>query len=266
MMPKASIFSLILVSLCGIACCTPAPWLPIVEIEDYECRREIPNPVVNWATLRQRFGDLVKQVLDERTLRLRQGDVTRIRALQMELLESAAVILLRFPSALNECPFGAVTASIFATSMAFIAKDELSNAPLQSPYNQFLSDLSRQSFLELMSRDLSVVLDLANLHVTAASEWGTFALLHIYLPKIRGVKYPSSQQLACAGASVSGYKAEHILELLRRHTPYASGRDIEGLKFLRGLDPVVSATMQLGGSGESMHISVYPESCKHKRR
>ena len=237
------------------------PWFPDVNIEDYECRREFENPVVNWADLRQRFGELVKEVVDDRTLRVRTGDVTKIRTMQMELLEFAAVILWRFPAALNECPFGAVTASIFATCLAFMDEVDLSNGPVKSPYDRFLKDLAQQSFVELVSRDLAVLLDLANLHITAASEWVTFTLLHIYLPKIRAVKYQhqSSEELKCAGVSVSGYQSERILEMLRRHIPYASGRDIEGLKFLRGLDPIVSATMRLeGDSGAVWDCNVGP--------
>lgn len=227
-----------------------APWLPRVDIEDYECRRFLPSPVVNWGDLRQRFGDVVK-ILDERTLRprtLTPDAMMKFQSAQVELLEFAAVILWRFPVALNECPFGAVTASLFATLMAFLEKNELSKGPLKSPYDRFLTDLRQQSFLELVSRDLAVLLDLAPLHVTAASEWVSFHLLHIYLPKIRAEIYQTvpPESLTCAGVSVSGYKSERILDMLRRHIPYASGRDIEGLKFLRGLDPVVSATMTLG--------------------
>ena len=227
--------------------CEVASWLPEVEIEDYECRRFVSNPVVNWAVLRQRFGDLSKLVLDERTMWRVKTDTSQVLSLQMELLEFSAIILWRFPAALNQCPFGAVTASIFATCVAFIDRQKLANGPLKPPYEQFLTDLSEQSFVELLARDLAVLLDLAPVHVTAATEWSTFMLLHMYLPQIKAKHFPPAApgfSPTCAGASVSGYTAERILDLLRRHVPYASGRDIEGLKFLRGLDGVVSATMK----------------------
>lgn len=235
-------------------CGAPA-WLPDVEIDDYECRRAISNPVVNWGVLRQRFGDLSRYVLKERTMSMKREDALLsdkvLLDVQMELLEFSAVILWRFPAALNECPFGAVTASIFATCMAFI-RQELSELDttafeslLKSPYDRFLADLRQQSLVELLSRDLAVLLDLAPLHVTAATEWSSFALLHIYLPKIQVKHYQLPQHSqTCSGASVSGYTADRIRDLLRRHVPYASGRDIEGLKFLRGLDGVVSAAMK----------------------
>ena len=224
------------------------PWFPAVEIEDYECRRAFKDqPVVNWPLLRQRLGDLVKLVLDDRSLLVKQ-DVAALQhqTLQLELLEVAAVVLWQFPHALNECPYGAVTASVFATCMAYLDRSELSASPLQAPYVTLLEHLRRESLAELLSRDLSVLLDLAPLHVTAATEWHTFALLHMYLPKIRPhhMQEVPNDRVMCVGTSVAGYTSERMLDMIRRHTPYASGRDIEGLKFLRGLDGLVSATMK----------------------
>ncbi|CAE7380282.1 clpX [Symbiodinium pilosum] len=117
---------------------------------------------------------------------------------------------------------------------------------MKAPYEKLLEHLRRESLIELLSRDLSVLLDLAPLHVTASTEWNTFALLHIYLSKIQPHKKPEvdTDRLVCRGASVAGYKSERMLDMIKRHTPYASGRDIEGLKFLRGLDGLVSATMK----------------------
>ena len=223
-------------------------WFPNVEIEDYECRRSFTRqPVVNWPLLRERLGDLVKLLLDDRSL-LAKEDVAPVQrmGLQLELLEFAAVVLWRFPHALNECPYGAVTASIFATCMAYLDAKELPATPMKAPYEKLLEHLRRESLIELLSRDLSVLLDLAPLHVTAATEWNTFALLHIYLSKIQPHKKPEvdTDRLVCRGASVAGYTSERMLDMIKRHTPYASGRDIEGLKFLRGLDGLVSATMK----------------------
>ena len=224
------------------------PWFPAVEIEDYECRRAFRGqPVVNWPLLRQRLGDLIKLVLDDRSLLIKEdGTAAQRQALQLELLEFAAVVLWRFPHALNECPFGAVTASVFATCMAYLDVSEIAAAPLKAPYDSLLAHLRRESLVELLSRDLAVLLDLAPLHVTAATEWNTFALLHIYLSKIQPHKTGEihNDRLACAGVSVAGYTSERMLGMIKRHTPFASGRDIEGLKFLRGLDGLVSATMK----------------------
>lgn len=215
-------------------------WLPADDIEDFECRRSIEAPVVNWGHVRQRFSDLAKHVLEERTMRVDRPALDAHAALQLELLEHAAVILWQFPAALNQCPLGAVTASIFATCMAFT---EGTRSLLRPPYDRFLGDLRQQSLVELLSRDLAVLLDLAALHVTAAAEWATFPLLHIYLPEIDEHLRPETD-VSCEGASVAGYTAGRMLDMLRCHIPYASGRDIEGLKFLRGLDGLVSATMK----------------------
>ncbi|CAJ1393785.1 unnamed protein product [Effrenium voratum] len=256
---RAVVLGVWLASCCQARAQHVPSWLPDVEIEDYECRRELQQPLLNWAHLRQRFALLAKEALDERTLRMRQD--AQLDAVQLELLEFAAVILWRFPQALNECPFGAITASIFATCMAFLEGHDRAKSPLKPPYERFLADLSQTPMVELLSRDLAVLLDLAPLHVTAATEWGTFALLHIYLPKIRAHKYQvdtSPERLRCAGAAVAGYTAERMLDMLRRHTPYASGRDIEGLKFLRGLDGLVSATMKDPREFSSVYVPACP--------
>ena len=214
-------------------------WLPADDIEDFECRRSIEAPVVNWGHLRQRFSDLAKHVLEERTMRVDRPALHAQAALQLELLEHVPVILFQFPRALNQCPLGAVTASIFATCMAFTETAGLSP---RAPYDRFLEDLRQQSLVELLSRDLAVLLDLAALHVTAAAEWATFPLLHIYMPELAGLR--PETDVRCEGAAVAGYTAQRMLDMLQRHIPYASGRDIEGLKFLRGLDGLVSATMK----------------------
>ncbi|CAE7448072.1 clpX [Symbiodinium sp. CCMP2592] len=224
-------------------------WFPAVEIEDYECRRDFKGqPIVNWPFLRQRLGDLVKSTLDDRSLLIREDAAAAAKreALQLEILEIAAVVLWRFPHALNECPFGAVTASIFATCMAYLDTSRLSASPLQAAYTKLLEHLKRDTLIELLSRDLSVLLDLAPLHVTAATEWNPFALLHIYLSEIKPHQMEEIpiDRLVCKGVSVAGYTSERMLDMIKRHTPYASGRDIEGLKFLRGLDGLVSATMK----------------------
>ncbi|CAE7530724.1 clpX [Symbiodinium necroappetens] len=130
--------------------------------------------------------------------------------------------------------------------MAYLDSSRLAASPLQAAYTKLLEHLKRDTLIELLSRDLSVLLDLAPLHVTAATEWNTFALLHIYLSEIKPHQMEEipPDNLVCKGVSVAGYTSERMLDMIKRHTPYASGRDIEGLKFLRGLDGLVSATMK----------------------
>ncbi|CAE8596552.1 unnamed protein product, partial [Polarella glacialis] len=81
-------------------------WLPRVELEDYECRRPFGQAtVVDWGALREHFGELVQGSLDERSMEPLADSEWR-RGVQLELVKLSALVLLRFPQALAECPLG----------------------------------------------------------------------------------------------------------------------------------------------------------------
>ncbi|CAK0831766.1 unnamed protein product [Prorocentrum cordatum] len=227
----------------------PPSWLPRVELEDFECRRALPSATADWPALRSRVQALVSDGLEADSLVPTVEDeaaTSRRKALQVELLDRASRPLLRFEAAIAECPFGAVTASLLVACLAHMPRAEVSEEALPWAYETMLSDFARQPFDDLVARDLRLLLSLAPMHVVVAAEWGIFSLLNLYVGRLRK-RTPDPDhpvQHACAGTSVSGHSSEKVMEVLRRHTRFASGKSIEGLKFLRGLDPIVSSVMR----------------------
>jgi len=228
----------------------PPAWLPRVGLEDLECRRPHALPVVDWNDLRAQFRALAQNTLDPGSLKPvfeDSGGTVGRKAMQVRILSKASLVLLRFPEALEQCPLGAITASFFLACLAHLPRTDVSDEPLPRSLEMVLADLGRRSFNELVTRDLNVILEVGELHVTAAAEWNVFAVLNIYVGKLQspqGVVGDSSTAQSCGNSSVAGYNSGEILQLLQRHVPLASGRNIEGLKFLRGLDPIVTTIMK----------------------
>jgi hypothetical protein len=139
------------------------------------------------------------------------------RGEQLELLSYAARVLQRFPQDLSEYPMGAITASLFANCMAHLPPKEVSDfdVVLPEPFKLFLTNLARNHFVHQVAKDIRVVLDLANVHATAATGWGIFALLHLYLPKVKLEASPAND---CAGINVAGYSSHKIRRLLRKRS------------------------------------------------
>lgn len=225
----------------------PQPrWLPQEELDDYECRRRLPSPTLDWAELRGHFQELIRHALDESSLLPAVEDAAATawrKALQVEMLQRAGLVMLRFPQALVECPMGAAATSIFAACLAHLPRDEVFDGPLPQPLEAVLVDLRKRSFAEMVARDLRLLLDLAPVHVVAATEWSVFAVLHLYIGRLRPTPGPKPD-VTCPGTAVAGNPSEKILQLLSRHMAFASGRDVGGLKFLRGLDGLVTSIMK----------------------
>lgn len=226
---------------------TPA-WLPSVGLDDYECRKPLKVAVVDWNELRDHLRALVEHTLDAASMkpRIEDADIAAHRKeLQVSILAKAALVLLRFQEAVIECPMGAVVASMFLTCLANLPRREVSDDPLPPSFESMLKDLGGRSFHELMIRDLEMLLQIAMLHVTVATEWRVFAMLSLYVGNlIPTVELAPISQVACRGTAVAGYSSEAMLDLLQKHVSFASGRNIQGLKFLRGLDPLVTNVMK----------------------
>lgn len=232
-------------------------WAFQPELEDFDCRAPIAEPVVNWEDLRSRLRELVERMLDPSRLELVKEDAAALewrRRAQFEILRLAAVVLLDFQRAVDQCPLGTVAASLYGALLAHLPKSDLTeqDEQLPMPFEIVLGDLRGQTFANVFVRDFRFLLDVAPVHVLAASDWAIFGLVHAYLGKLQpgtnvvdpAVLKAAVGGTACLGTSVAGYTSERIRLLLRQHIGYASGRDIEGLKFLRGLDVLITAVMK----------------------
>eukprot|EP00927_Polykrikos_kofoidii_P044523 TRINITY_DN38466_c0_g1_i1.p1 TRINITY_DN38466_c0_g1~~TRINITY_DN38466_c0_g1_i1.p1 ORF type:complete len:941 (-),score=100.92 TRINITY_DN38466_c0_g1_i1:466-3234(-) len=224
-------------------------WLPAVHLEDYDCRQRVASDsLVDWSEFRRQLKDVSDRMLDPATLNRKEGISVSAwrRKAQAPLLEGIVRIGLHFERAVRECPMGALVASIVMSCLAHVPVKEASDSgELQPSVSAVFGDVVRTPFNVLVARDLSAMLEMAPLHVIAATEWCVFALLHIYTPMLRpSAMSLDSQTKACADARVAGHESEQIRYVVRKNMAFASGKDISGLKFLRALDPLVSSVMR----------------------
>eukprot|EP00927_Polykrikos_kofoidii_P055404 TRINITY_DN49664_c0_g1_i1.p1 TRINITY_DN49664_c0_g1~~TRINITY_DN49664_c0_g1_i1.p1 ORF type:complete len:926 (+),score=113.39 TRINITY_DN49664_c0_g1_i1:26-2803(+) len=226
-------------------------WLPDVQLEDYECRgRAEVGSVVDWNGLRKGIQTLVDNTLDEFSLKPISGDGQNAalrRALQMELIGPSAVVMLRFQASLDECPIGTVVASLFLSCLAHLPLEDVFDKELPIPYAAVLDDLRKRPFHGLLEKDLRLLFAIASVHIVAATEWNVFGLLTVYIDRVVPLTRPPTASTAedpCVGTAILGHSSEKLRTLLLKHVPYASGKDIQGLKFLKGLDSTVMSVMK----------------------